>query len=398
MDIQNFEDIRPYTDLEVSEAISRLKKEPSFFKIMNWVFPDFNQRDILDMLEGVNSTDDFQVKISGPVFKVIAQRTTNGLTFSNLGRIKTDKPYLFLSNHRDIILDSSLLNMSLLERGYPTTQIAIGDNLLKNDMIYDLVRINKNFIVNRDINPREALLVSKRLSNYIRKTITEDKNSIWIAHKEGRSKDGDDRTASALLKMLNLSYEGKNIEKGLKELRIIPTVVSYEFDPTDLIKANELLTIKQTGNYEKEEKEDFYSMIKGVTGHKGRVNIAVGKLITKDLKAVKHISNKNKKLKELSALIDQKMHLLYQLWPNNYIAYDWLNGTSKYKEKYSSIQKISFKNYIRGKIVALWINRKKQGHPRDGFTKEVREILLKMYATPVANREKALESKLDVIL
>lgn len=398
MDINNFEDIRPYNNAEVKQAIERLKKEPNFYKIMKWVFPEFDQRDILDMFEGINSVEDFQIHISGPVMKVIAQRTTNGLTFSNLARIKTDKPYLFLSNHRDIVLDSSLLNMSLLEKGYPTTQIAIGDNLLKNDMIYDLVRINKNFIVNRDVNPREALQVSKRLSNYIRKTIVEDECSIWIAHKEGRSKDGDDRTASGLLKMLNLSNNKKSIEKGLKELRIIPTVVSYEFDPTDLIKANELLTIKETGSYQKKEKEDFYSMIKGVTGHKGRVNIAVGKLITKDLKAVKHISNKNEKLKELSALIDQKMHLLYQLWPNNYIAYDWLYNTSKYKRKYTPIQKITFKNYIRGKILTLWINRKKEGHPREGFTKEVREILLSMYATPVTNKEKVLESKLDVIL
>lgn len=398
MDLWNFEDIRPYDKAEVESAIQRLKKEPLFFKIMEWVFPEFTPEDIFDMLENVHNIEDFQTQISGPVFKVIAQRTTNGLTFSNLGRIKTEKPYLFLSNHRDIVLDSSLLNMSLLERGYPTTQIAIGDNLLKNDMIKDLVRINKNFIVNRDINPREALLVSKRLSNYIRKTITEDKQSIWIAHKEGRSKDGDDRTASGLLKMLNLSYEGKKIEKGLKDLRIIPTVVSYEYDPTDLIKANELYSIKDTGSYEKQEKEDFYSMIKGVTGHKGRVNISVGKLIKKDLKAVEHITNKNEKLKALSALIDQKMHLLYKLWPTNYIAYDWLNGTNKYKDKYTPIQKITYKNYIRGKVLTLWINKQKKGLGRDGFSKQVREILLTMYANPVVNQEKALASKIDVIL
>lgn len=399
MDLTNFEDIRPFTDEEVKLAIPRILGEPKFYQMMNWVFPNFTEDDIKGMFTDINSIEDFQLYVSGPAFKVIAQRTISGLTFSNMGRIKTDKPYLFLSNHRDIVLDSSLLNMSLLERGYPTTQIAIGDNLLKNEIIYDLVRINKNFIVHRDTNPREALMVSKRLSNYIRKTIIEDEKSIWIAHKEGRAKDGDDRTASALLKMLNLSNDTKSLEKGLKNLRIIPTVVSYEYDPTDIIKANELLTIQQSGTYEKDEKEDFYSMIKGITGHKGRVNIAVGKTINKELKSIKNISNRNEKLRELSKLIDQRMHLLYHLWPNNYIAYDWLNSSNKYKVQYSPIQKITFKNYIRGKILGLWINRKKQGHPRDGFTKQAREILLKMYSNPVVNKEKALESKIiDVIL
>ena len=242
IDDWDFEDIRPYQDHEVEATIERLKKEPRLLQVMEWVFPYFSTDDIMEMLTGINTIDEFQQNVSGPVFKLIAQRTTNGLSFKNMDYLEKDKAHLFLSNHRDIVLDSALLNVSLMEKGYETTQIAIGDNLLQNPLIFDLVRLNKNFIVNRDVNPREMIQVSKRLSNYIRKTVVEDNTSIWIAHKEGRSKDGDDRTAAGLIKMLNMSHAGE-FEDGLQELNIVPMVVSYEYDPTDVFKANELLSI-----------------------------------------------------------------------------------------------------------------------------------------------------------
>lgn len=393
----NFDDIKPYGDHEVEGVIQRLMKEPVLFQVMKWVFPYFDNDDIKEMLSEIHSIDDFQQNISGPVFKLIAQKTTNGLSFNNMDNLEKDKAYLFLSNHRDIILDSALLNVSLMEKGYETTQIAIGDNLLRNPVIYDLVRINKNFIVNRDLHPKEMILVSRKLSNYIRKTITKDKTSIWIAHKEGRAKDGDDRTATGLIKMLSLSNP-EDFEEGIEELNIVPMVVSYEYDPTDVFKANELLSKLHGGSYDKAPDEDFRSMIQGLTGHKGRVNITVGDSVNTELTKLKDIDNKNEKIRELTNSIDEKMHSLYKLWPTNYIAYDWLNGEREYSKEYTPIQRVAFKNYIRGRILNLLVNRKKLGHQREGLIRDARKILLEMYANPVANLKALNEAKTDIIL
>ena len=385
MDVWDFTEIRPYSDEEVPAVIDRLIKEPLLYEMMEWVYPSFSNEDIAEMVREVKTVEDFQVNISGPAFKVVTQMTTSGLTFTNMDRIDPQTPYLFLSNHRDIILDSALLNVSLMEKGIPTTQIAIGNNLLQNPLIYDLVRVNKNFIVHRDTNPREMLLYSKRLSNYIRKTIVDERTSIWIAHKEGRSKDGNDRTASGLLKMLSLSAKGDT--DGMRELNIIPMVVSYEYDPCDLLKANELLSLRNTGGYEKKNGEDFNSMLKGIMGHKGGVNIAVGNPLNNSYEKVSQLDNKNDRIRELASIVDQKMHSLYKLWPTNYIAYDWLHGTKKYKSHYTPVQRVAFRNYVRGRVVKLMVARKKLGHQREGFMKQVRGIILQMYANPVINKE-----------
>ncbi|NQX93026.1 MAG: 1-acyl-sn-glycerol-3-phosphate acyltransferase, partial [Flavobacteriales bacterium] len=224
MDLNQFDELRPYNNKEVPEAVDRLLNQPLTYQMLQHVYPGVDESDAQDMLKAIKSTEDFQVEISAPAFKVIAQMTTNGLTFSNMESIQKGMPYLFLSNHRDIILDSALLNVSLLEKGFETTQIAIGDNLLKNPIIEDIVRLNKSFIVHRNAAPKEGLLLSKRLSNYIRHTITQDHCSIWIAHKEGRSKDGNDRTASGLLKMLCTSTKD-SVAAGMSELNIVPTAV-----------------------------------------------------------------------------------------------------------------------------------------------------------------------------
>lgn len=387
IDVNNFDDLRPFNDQEIKIALERLLKEPLFYKMMKWIYPDLGKSVIQGMMKQINSVDAFQHEIGGPVFKVVAQKTTSGLTFSNMEFIERGKPYLFLSNHRDIVLDSALLNVSLMEKGYDTTQIAIGDNLLQTPFVRDLVRSNKNFIVNRNVNSKEIFFYSLRLSNYIRKTISEDKVSIWIAHREGRSKDGDDRTASGLLKMFSMS-SNKSIEDGLLDLNIIPMCVSYEYDPCDILKANELVHVKLFGSYDKKPGEDFKSMMRGLTGHKGRVNIAVGSPMDKAIEEMRFIQHKNEKIVHLANAVDAEMHRIYKLWPNNFIAYDLLHGTKDYRERYNNIQKIAFGNYIRGHILRLGLHRRKLGLPRDGFTKNVRDILLEMYANPVVNKRK----------
>lgn len=394
IDVHNFDDIRPFRDEEIRQALERLIQEPLLQKMMKWVYPGLSKAAVHQMFREVNSVNEFQEQIIGPAFKVITQMTTHGLSFSNMENIQRDKPYLFISNHRDIILDSALLNVSLMEKGFATTEIAIGDNLLKSSFVSDLVRANKNFIVNRNVNAREVYYYSLRLSNYIRETIEKRNTSIWIAQREGRSKDGDDRTASGLLKMFTMSSE-KSFEDALATLNILPMAVSYEYDPCDILKANELLVSKLAGHYEKEPGEDFRSMMRGLTGHKGRVNVAVGRPIDYLLDGMRSIQNKNEKVKFLADGIDNEMHRIFRLWPTNYIAYDLLHGTKEYKEHYSNIQKIAFGNYIRGHVMRLSLLRKKTNLPKENYNKMAREILLQMYANPVLNKRQIVHTQAE---
>jgi len=384
-DIHNFDTIRPYTNEELVPAIDRILNEPLFYKMIRWVYPGLSKNAIHSMMRGVKSVDEFQSEISGPAFKRVIEMTTSGMSFTNIQSLDRTKAYLFLSNHRDIILDSALLNVSLLEEGYRTTQIAIGDNLLQHRVVEDIVRANKNFIVNRNVSSKEVFHYSMRLSNYIRNTIKVDNNSIWIAQREGRSKDGDDRTATGLLKMFAMIGNGE-IEETLKSLQIIPMAVSYEYDPCDMLKTNELMHLKLFGSYEKKKGEDVLSMLTGITGHKGRVNITVGEPLTDRIEEMKAIQNKNEKYRHLTQAIDHEMHRIYKLWPTNYIAYDLLMGTKDYKEHYSNIQKIAFGNHIRANVFRLSLNRKKTNLPKEGFAALDKEIMLQIYANPVINR------------
>ncbi|MFM7726077.1 MAG: 1-acyl-sn-glycerol-3-phosphate acyltransferase [Flavobacteriales bacterium] len=387
IDVKDYSDMRPYTDAELQAAMERMVQEPLLIKMMKWVYPGLRKTEIIQMFREIKSVRQFQEEISAPAVKVITQMTTSGVSFTNEAAIEPSSAYLFISNHRDIILDSALLNVSLIERGIPTTEIAIGDNLLKLQLVRDIVRCNKNFIVSRDVQAKEMFYYSLRMSNYIRHTITEKKTSIWIAQREGRSKDGDDRTATALLKMFTLSSDGPP-EATLRELNLRPMCVSYEFDPCDLLKANELMQMKHFGKYEKKPGEDFHSMVTGLTGHKGKVNICVGKPMDAAYQSMSAVTNKNEKYRILSEAIDEEMHRIYHLWPNNYIAFDLLNGSREYKDRYSNIQRIAFVNYIRGHILKLALNRKKLGLPAENFNSTVREILLQMYANPVINKRK----------
>jgi hypothetical protein len=397
IDVHNFDDIRPYNEVELQAAIGRLLQEPMLMNMMRWVYPGLTKAEVKRIFTEVKNLKQFQEEVSAPAVKVITQMTTSGLSFSNIESIEHNKGYLFISNHRDIILDSAFLNVSLLERGYETTEIAIGDNLLKAQVVKDIVRSNKNFIVNRDVSAKEIFYYSSRLSNYIRDTITRRNTSIWIAHREGRSKDGDDKTSTGLLKMFTMSHDG-TIEDGLGTLNLLPMCVSYEYDPCDLMKTNELLHKKFFGKYEKQKNEDFHSMITGITGHKGRVHITVGRELTETFKLMETITNKNEKIRILSEAINHQMYEIYKLWPTNYIAYDMLHGKKEFRDKYSRIQQITFSNYIRGQVIKLSLSRKKLGLPKENLNTSAREILLQMYANPVINYLEVVSSKVNSML
>lgn len=392
IDIFDFNDIRPYNDAELGDAMMRLAQEPMLIKAMRWVYPGLSKASIVRMFENIRTVDQFQEEISAPAMKVITQMTTSGLSFSNIEFIDKEQGFLFISNHRDIILDSALLNVSLMERGFKTTEIAIGDNLLKTQMVRDLVRSNKNVIVNRDINAKEVYYYSLRLSHYIRDLICNRRGSLWIAQREGRSKDGDDKTSTGLLKMFAMSSD-KPLEDALLDLNIIPMCVSYEYDPCDLLKTHELLHVRYHGSYTKQKGEDFHSMLTGLTGHKGRVNIAVGRELDFAIERMRQIQNKNEKIKMLGEAIDEEMYRIYKLWPTNYIAYDLLNGTREFRNQYSNIQRIAFINYVRGRVIKLSLGRSKSGLPKEDFTKNAREILLQMYANPVVNKKNIIRNE-----
>jgi 1-acyl-sn-glycerol-3-phosphate acyltransferase len=387
IDIHAFDDIRPYNDAELKLALARLVEEDVLYKMMRWVYPGLSKMSIRKMFLSIQTVQQFQEEISAPAVKVITQMTTSGLSFSNLESLEKNKGYLFISNHRDIVLDSALLNISLFEHGLNSTEIAIGDNLLKTQAVRDLVRANKNIIVNRDINAKEVYYYSLRLSNYIRHSITQNHTGVWIAQREGRSKNGDDRTSTGLLKMFAMSSV-KSVEDALAALNLLPMCVSYEYDPCDLLKTHELLHHKIFGHYTKQPLEDFHSMLTGITGHKGRVHVSVGHPLNEALEVIRNISNKNEKFRAIGEAIDRQMHAIYKLWPTNFIAYDLLHDSKDYRNEYSNIQKIAFQNYVRGRVWKLTLGRKKTGLPKENLYKMAREIMLEMYANPVINHAK----------
>ncbi len=384
IDVFAYDDIRPYNDAELKDALARLVQEDALYKMMRWVYPGLSRASIRKMFLSITTVQQFQEEISAPAVKVITQMTTSGLSFSNLESLEKNKGYLFISNHRDIVLDSALLNISLFEHGLNSTEIAIGDNLLKTQAVRDLVRANKNIIVNRDVNAKEVYYYSLRLSNYIRHSITQNHTGIWIAQREGRSKNGDDRTSTGLLKMFVMSSNA-GIEEALQQLNMVPMCVSYEYDPCDLLKTHELLHHKIFGQYTKQPFEDFHSMLTGITGHKGRVHVSIGSPLTEAYEQIKLITNKNEKIRAVGEAIDRQMHAIYKLWPTNYIAYDLLHDSREYKNEYSNIQKIAFQNYVRGRVWKLVLGRKKTGLPKENLFKMAREIMLEMYANPVVN-------------
>jgi len=300
----------------------------------------------------------------------------DGLTCSGIDRVDKKKAYIFITNHRDIVLDSSLLNLLLFKQGYNTTQVAIGGNLLISPMITNLVRINKSFIVKRNIPPRELYEYSKLLSSYIAYTLSERNESVWIAQREGRSKDGSDKTQYSLLKMLAMSHEGEERDIFMK-MNIFPVALSYEYDPCDIFKAVELFLIANSGSFKKTKEGDFQSMITGILGYKGRVEISFSSPLTSNDFDKLNDFHGNDFLKGLAGIIDNRIYCAYKLWDTNYIAYDLLNGTAVFSEKYSEESKEKFIDYLKEKSDKL-----DEVYPK----RDILNLMLNMYANPIKNK------------
>ncbi|MCK5823262.1 MAG: 1-acyl-sn-glycerol-3-phosphate acyltransferase [Bacteroidales bacterium] len=370
----NFDDIRPYNDSEINRAVKRLLEEPQFIEFAHLLFPDLTERVIRRKFKNIHSTISIHKRVVTPVISGIIDKTTKDVTCSGIKNIKKNKNYLFISNHRNILLDSLLLNHLLVKNHFKTVEIAIGDNLLIYPWIANAVKLDKSFIVKRSVPVKQMLDASKQLSAYIRKTITEKKNSIWIAQREGRTKDGDDKTQTSLLKMLNMSGDKTPFE-NFDFLNIVPVAISYEYDPCDALKITESIAKENNPGYKKGSKDDLRSMNLDISGYKGRVHFSIGKPMSDKLEVLNTIKNKNDQIKVLTSLIDKEIHTNYKLWPANYIAYDLLNKTAEYQDKYSQEEKEAFLIYLNKQI--------------NNIPEEKRfniDLLINMYAQPVFNR------------
>jgi len=373
--VNTFEDIRPYNDSEVQKVLAKYKDNGVFHKLAKHVYPSWNPETINSKIYKIKTTEEFQKVFIYAAIKAGIDRSMDHLSISGFENIEKDQNYLFISNHRDIVLDSTLLFYVLYQNDYKTGETAIGSNLLSTEMVTDIVKLNQTFIVFRNLPTREMILKSKELSQYMRFVLQEKKLSIWISHREGRTKDGNDKTNPGVLKMISMDCNGDKI-KYLTDLKIVPITISYEFDSCDHLKANELAEIELTGSYQKDGTEDMKSIITGITQQKGRVHLAIGKPILHEDLELEH-SNIQDQYKQLANIIDHQIHQNFKLFPGNYIAYDMIHNGEKYANHYNAWEKERFLGHING---ILNTRTEKEGF--DVF----KRILLNIYANPVINQ------------
>lgn len=367
-----FDSIRPYCNSEVENAIKRLSNSPEFLALFSKLTKTDNDS-ILSILNSIHSTDEFQAKFFGPAIQAIVNNTTDGITVSGIESISNDCSYLFMSNHRDIILDSAILNLLLRNNGNKYTRAAIGSNLLINEWVTDLVKLDSCFVIERDIMVREMLVSSALRSKYIREVIEEGENSVWIAQREGRTKNGSDKTQLSLLKMFKMSGS-KDFATNFKELNIIPLSISYEWEPCDNLKTAELYT-KTVGEYIKTPEADMNSMLTGLSSYKGRVHFHMEKLTDEELDAINLLPSNGERIEALAKTIDEKIYRNFKLWPNNYIAYDLLHSGNKFAKYYTDEEKTRFIQIMTQKMDRL-----------EGNISMLNNIYLEIYANPVKNR------------
>jgi len=372
--MSKFDTIRPFYDAEVKEGIQSSLNHPMMKALMNFTFPDMEDEVWKEQLTKTHSIRDFQCNFIYQSVQKVLERSSDGLTTSGFEKLDKNTSYLFISNHRDIILDTSLLNASLFDHGLVMTASAIGDNLVKKAFLHTLSKLNRNFLVQRGLSPRELLQSSKLMSEYICQLLSRENRSVWIAQREGRTKDGNDATHPGVLKMLAMASDEDNLMDYFKKIKIVPVSISYEYDPTDALKVPQLMAEAKQEIYIKEKNEDFMTLLSGIMGQKKRIHIHVCDILDKELDSITaQFDNSNKQIQALAQTIDDSILSTYKLWPTNYIAYDLLNKTD-HSSFYTENEKSLFERRLEIRIdennpVAL-----------QGF--------LAMYANPVANKLK----------
>ena len=344
-----FDDIAPLYDHEVKQAIQDILVDPGFQHAVKYIMPEIDWAEFSAEMSKYATKKEFQSRTIYPVIKALGMRVSSSMKLDNWESIDRSVEHLFLSNHRDIVLDAGLLNILRHEKGFETTEIAIGDNLLIHPWIDKLVRLNKSFIVRRGLSIKERLIASKHMSEYIHYAISEKKESVWIAQREGRAKNSDDRTQDSLLKMLALYPEDKSFIESLKELNLIPLSISYEYDPCDYLKAKEFQQKRDNPDFKKTQRDDLLNMEIGILGKKGNVVFRFGNCINDELDK---ITEPDKRLQpEIAAqIIDKEIHRNYEIFPCNYIAYDLFYKETRFEDKYTSEQLEEFKDYLDKQI------------------------------------------------
>ena len=371
-----FDEIRPYNDEELPQIFEELIADPAFQKAATDAIPNVPFELLAQKIRACKSKLDFQETFCYGILWKIAADHTDGLTLDHTALPDKSKAYTYVSNHRDIILDSGFLSILLIDQGMDTVEIAIGDNLLVYPWIKKLVRVNKSFIVQRALTMRQMLESSARMSRYMHYTINEKKQSISIAQREGRAKDSNDRTQDSVLKMLAMGGEGDLIDR-LMEMNIAPLAISYEYDPCDFLKAQEFQLKRDIEGYKKTTQDDLISMQTGLFGYKGKVHFQTAPCINDKLEQLDRSLPKQELFSGISACIDRRIHGNYRIYSGNYVAYDWLNNTSEFADHYTSEEKQRFVTYIEQQLGKIKIPNKDEDF--------LRGKLLLMYANPLVN-------------
>ena len=368
-----YDSIRPYEGKEIAEAVERVRTSEEFLQVFSQI-SHVDSQVLASLLTGIETRYDFHQKVWGPIVDFILKKSSQGVTYSGLDTIDSNKSYTYISNHRDIILDCAILNYLLQSNGHKNCRTAVGDNLLVKQWVEDMMKLASSFIIERSVSVREMLKSSMLRSKYMRETIIEGEDSIWIAEREGRTKNGDDRCQPALLKMLDMSGT-KDFAESFSQMNPVVVSISYEWEPCDALKIQENY-LKKHATYQKTKDLDMLAMVTGMHQPKGRIHYAFSPITTQELQEIGKIENKGERINALAQLYDQKQHATFKLWPNNYVAYDMLNGTDKYAENYTAQDKEQFIGNMEYKLSKL-----------EGDKQELTEMFLEMYANPVKNAE-----------
>ena len=381
--LKPFDAIRPFEPEELPEVFERLLGNAQFSQVVAYVFKDVPFDMLAQKMRACKTNLEFQVAFCYPFIKGLLQKASLGCDM-NVDAIDMEKRYTFVSNHRDIVLDSALLDVLLVDAGCKTTcEIAIGDNLLSLPWVKDLVRINKSFIVERSVSLRQMLLSSTRLSDYMHLVIAQKHDNVWIAQREGRAKDSNDRTQESIIKMMVMGGEGSLVER-LKGLHIVPLAISYEYDPCDFLKAQEFQLKRDIADWKKGPMDDVVSMQTGIMGYKGHIHYDAAPCIDAWLDTLDPDMPKADFFKAVATHIDEEVFRRYRLYPSNYVALDELEGTTAHADRYTAEQKAQFDGYIAQQMAKIQLPDKDEAF--------LRERLLTMYANPARNQEQLLKN------
>ena len=374
---EQFDPIRPFEPDELPDVFDRLLQNEQFCSVLAYLYPDVPKEALAAKMHACKDNLDFQKTFCYGFLVQLLARLSKGCDI-DIASLDTDSRYTFISNHRDIVLDSALLDKLLIDAGFNTTcEIAIGDNLLKLPWVKDLVRVNKSFIVERALSMREMLMASKRLSEYMHFVIAEKNDNVWIAQREGRAKDSNDRTQEAILKMMVMGGEGSIIDR-LKQLHLVPLAISYEYDPCDYLKAAELQARRDNPCWQKGPMDDVTSMQTGIMGYKGYIHYQCADCIDSYLDTIPADTPKTELFRLIADHIDRQIFAGYRLYPNNYVALDLLHGDSAHADHYTAEDKAHFEAYLKGQLDKIEMEGKDDAY--------LREQMLKMYANPAINQ------------